>query len=215
MTRDEAVTQITDILGFNSSSTVVTKAQNALMFVQNELEHDAELPYFLKEEVTNLTCTASNERMATPAGFIRIWDEDALYVQELNSDPVTWVPLDKDEPRYLRVNTQEDGEAQPTSYAWPGQSEFMLFPTPDQVYTFRLIYYKADAVLSSNITNKGLTHLPYLMIGKAGVILAASLRDQGALSIFTTFIQNELPKLNSLTTDRDQSGRKLVVGGPD
>lgn len=214
MTRDEARAQIQRALGYNTSTSLLTDIEETLRFVQNELEHEPELPYFLKEETLAMVSIASNERLATPDGFLRIWDEDGLYIQEPDSDPVTWSPLDKDEPRYLRVNTQEQGEGMPEAYAWDGTS-FILFPTPDLVYTFRMIYYKADAVLSSNITNKWLTHLPYLMIGRAGAILAAGLRDQTGLTIFSSFIQTETPKLNSLTVDRDGSGKKLVVGGPD
>lgn len=214
MTRDEAVAQIQRLLGQNTSATITTQIEETLRFVQNELEHDPELPFFLKQETLTLTTTANVERLTPPAGFLRIWDEDALYIQELDSSPVTWTPLDKDEPRYLRVNTQEGGTGQPEAYAWDG-TDFILFPTPDDVYTLRCIYYKADTVLSSNITNLWLTHLPYLMIGKAGTIVAASLRDQGAMTLFDQFVMRETPKLNNMTVDRDQSGRKPVVGGPD
>lgn len=214
MTRDEAVAEIKEILGFNTSTTLTTTIEGKLRYIQQVLERDPELPYFLREEVTNLTCAASTERMAVPTGFIRIWDEDALYVQEPDSDPVTWIPLEKDEPKYLRQALQEKGEAIPQAYSQLN-GDFLLFPTPDQVYTFRLIYYKADAVLSSNITNLWLTNLPYLMIAKTGVLVATSLRDQGALGIFQSMLQDEMAKLNNLTTERDMSGRKLVVGGPD
>jgi hypothetical protein len=214
MLRDEAVNQIKRILGYNTSTAIAADIEETLRFIQNELEHDPELPYFLKEEVTNLVTVASTERLAPPDGFIRIWDEDALYLLEPNSDPATWHQLEKDEPKYLRQSLQGRGEAQPVAYAWDG-TDFLLFPTPDTVYTLRLIFYKADAVLSSNITNKWLTHLPYLMIAKTGMILSASLRDQSATAVFQGMLQTETVRLNSMTVDRDGSGRKLVVGGPD
>lgn len=212
MTRDEAVGQIQQILGFRTD--LVTEIQNALIFQQNELEHEPQLPFFLLAEVLNLTCTASTERMAVPTGFLREWEEDGLYVMEPDSDPVTWIPLEKDEPKYLRVALQEQGQAIPVAYAFDDTS-YLLFPTPDRIYTFRQIYYKSEPVLSSNITNKWLTNLPYLLIGRAGALLAGSARDQVALQIFTSFIQSETAKLNAWTTDRELAGKKLVIGGPD
>lgn len=212
MTRDEAVGQIQQILGFRTDLT--TEIQNALIFQQNELEHEPQLPFFLLSEVLDLTCTAHTERMDPPTGFLREWEEDGLYVLEPGTDPVAWRKLDKDEPKYLREATQGDGEAMPVAYAFDDTS-FMLFPTPDTIYTFRQIYYKSEPVLSSNITNKWLTNLPYLLIGRAGAILAGSARDQVALQIFTSFIQSETAKLNAWTTDRETAGKRLVVGGPD
>lgn len=214
MLRDEARDQVKRILGYNTASTIATDIEETLRFVQNELENDPELPFFLKEEVTNLVTVANTERLSPPPGFIRIWDEDALWILEPGSDPETWTPLEKDEPKYLRKALQGKGKAQPVAYAWDG-SDFLLFPTPDAVYTLRLIYYKADTVLSSNITNKWLTYLPYLMIAKTGMILSASIRDQSATPVFQGMLQSETVRLNSMTVDRDGSGRKLVVGGPD
>lgn len=212
MTRDEAVGQIQQILGFRTD--LVTEIQNALIFQQNELEHEPQLPFFLLAETLTLTCTAHTERMAMPTGFLREWEEDGLYVMEPDSDPVTWLKLDKDEPKYLRTALQELGEAIPVAYAYDDTS-YLLFPTPDVQYTFRQIYYKSEPVLSSNITNKWLTNLPYLLIGRAGALLAGSARDQVALQIFTSFIQSETAKLNAWTTDRETAGKRLVVGGPD
>jgi hypothetical protein len=212
MTRDEAVAQIKQVLGFRSDLT--TQAEDGLKFQQNELEHEAQLPRFLLEETLSLTCTADTERMTPPTGFLREWDEDGLYVQEPDSDPVKWIKLEKDEPSYLRSVYGETEASIPEAYAFDGTS-FMLFPTPDAAYTFRMIYYKADTVLSSNVTNKWLTNLPYLLIGRAGAVLAASARDQAALGIFGSMVAENTAKLNSWSTDRDMAGKKLVVGGPD
>lgn len=211
MTRDEAVAQIKMILGFRSDKT--TEIQNQLIFEQNELENDPQLPFFLREEVTNLTTSAGDPQLAVPSGFIREWEEDNLQVQTLDGE--SWNKLVKDSADYLRSVYQTE-EGIPVAYAYDSVSGFYtLFPTPDAVYTLRQTYYAADTVLSSDITNKWLTHLPKLLIGRAGLVLATSFRDQIAMQVFSSMVQSEMTKLNALTTDRDGGGRKYVVGGDD
>ena len=208
MTRDQAVALIKQILGFRSDKT--TEIENQILFQQQELEHEPTLPYFLRAEVTDLTSTADDENLAVPTGFIREWDEDVLQVENAEG---AWSKLVKDSPDYLRSVYQAETGI-PVAYSYDGISgNFKLFPTPDAEYTFRLTYYKQDAVLSSNITNLWLTHQPFLLIGRVGVILASSLRDQNAIQIFSSMIQSETVKINALTTERDS--RRYTVGGDD
>lgn len=216
MNRDQAVSQIQFILGKRSD--LVAEITTQLQFAQNELEKRLELPIFLREETLILGNTIDVERMAPPPGFLREWEEDALWVYNENLDLTEprWDPLVKDSPKFLRQAISNDAydPARPRGYSYDGK-DFILFPTPDAVYTYRMIYYKADEVLSSNIENKWLKHFPYLLIGLAGGVIAAGIRDQNALAVFGAMIQEGNDRLNKFTTSRDQAGRRYVMGGED
>lgn len=201
------------MLGFRTANTADIIA--LLQEQQQELEHEPQLPTFLKAETTSLTCTASTERMAVPTGFLREWDEDKLWVRNPDYDETHWDELEKGSPMFLRPATQDEGEGIPRAYAYD-QTSFLLFPTPDIVYTFRTIYYKAEPVLSADgDTNKWSQNLPYLLVGRAGLILATGLRDQMAMSVFSQLVMSETVKLNNYSTDRDTAGTKYVMGGDD
>lgn len=221
MLRDLAVAQIKQILGFRSDKDA--EIVEGLQFQQEDLENQATLPWFLRAEDTTLVTTVDAERLTPPVGFIREWDEDAVYIKFV--EPVTlhetWEPLYKDiSPKFLRTSINNrlidpsSDERRPLAYAFDG-TDFLLFPTPDAVYELKMIFYKKDALLTTNIENKWLKRLPYLLIGKAGLILAASLRDKDAVSVFAAFVATGMKQLNDVTTDRDMAGAKLVIGGSD
>lgn len=214
MTRDEAIENIRMILGFRSADFRTDDIIKTLKWHQNELEKQPELPYFLRTEILNMTNTINVERMPTPAGFLKEWEEDAFYIQDVGSNPVTWTPLEKDGPEYLRTTLQAEGPGTPKAYSYDG-TEFILFPTPDAVFTYRMIYYKKDVVLDTNIENKWLENLPYLLIGRAGAQIASGLRDQVAVGLFGSLIAEGTVRLNSLTVSRDGANRRYIVGGPD
>lgn len=221
MTRDEAVAQIQQILVWRGDRTNEIIA--GLKFQQQDAEEQATLPWFLREEDTSLVTVVDNELLAPPTGFIREWDEDALYVKHVDvsgTGQEEWVPLVKDSPRYLRtsINNYTDPATSdariPIAYSWDG-TNFRLFPTPDDVYEMRMIYYKKDALLDTDIENKWLKHLPYLLIGKAGLVIATAFRDQIAMQVFAGMAAQGTKQLNDVTTDRDNAGNKPVIGGAD
>lgn len=215
MTRDEAVSEIQQMLGFRTDK--ADEIQRELIRQQNLLENGLELPYFLRSEVTDLTTTANNERLTPPTDFLREWDEDSLSIQSTDDGGNTiWTPLEKDGPTYLRNYYQNLSmlTGVPEAYAYDGTS-FILFPMPDAVYTLRMIYYKKDTKLIGNVENKWLQYLPYLLIAKAGFILASSLRDQGAQQIFAAMLQEQMALLVNQTVAIDGAGRKYSMGEPD
>lgn len=218
MTRDEAVAQIQQMLAWRSDRT--DEAIAGLQFQQQDAENQATLPWFLREETTALVTVADTERLSPPEGFIREWDDDALFIKLVDDSTgeTTWEPLVKDGPRYLRTSINnyldENEERIPRAYAFDG-TDFILFPTPDDVYELRMIYYKKDDVLSTNIENKWLKHLPYYLIGKAGLVLATAFRDKDAMQIFAGYIAAGAKQINDVSTDRDMAGAKLVIGGAD
>jgi hypothetical protein len=71
------------------------------------------------------------------------------------------------------------GEGPPKFYALE-VDRYYFFPTPDEEFSMRRIYYAHDEILNDNVENKWLKHLPYLLIGMAGQRLASATRDAQA-----------------------------------
>ena len=120
--------------------------------------------------------------------------------------------LIKDELETLRQDLP--GSGRPIAYALD-DSYFRIFPTPDEAYVLKMIYYKADDLLTSNIENLWLKHIPWLMIGLAGAPIAAGLRDKNAVSVFAALEQKHSRLMIRNTEARRHEGRRYVMGGAD
>lgn len=233
MLRDAAVSKVQQLLGFRSDKTaeIIQEFQDQ----QNELENSPELPFFLRTEVEDMVSVVDDERMALPEGFIREWDEDALWIKANELGEPQWSKLVKDGPAYLRESLQLDVDdttaetvetGRPIAYAIAKEfstdppfaddtPDIILFPAPKEIFTFRMIYYKKDHLLTSNIENRWLKYLPFLLIGKVGLVMGASFRDKEAIQIFGAFVAEGTKRLHELTTAQDGAGRKYVIGGED
>ena len=215
MTRDEAVALIQEGLGFRTtlSSNIITHLQLA----QETLEKAPTKPWFLISEDSYIDTTAAEQRLVIPTDFLEEPDQAVLrYIPDTLTDGE--VDLVKDDYDVLRKNyfdsstgTIETGE--PEAYALQG-AYFRIFPTPDDAYTLRMIYYAKADILDTNIENVWLEHIPLLLIGKAGKQIAASLRDKDALAIFAGYENEGRVLLHSQNIARDMANRDMQVGGP-
>lgn len=210
MLRDTAVARIKQLLGFKTN--LDTEIVDAMTEIQQQLEREPELPDFLRKGYGGLTTTALLATVAVPTDFIREFQEDILFIRNADGEET---PVIKDEKGFLRVRypTSEDPGV-PKRYALIS-GFFQFFPTPDAIYTIDGTYYGKDAVLSTNIENKWLKELPEILIARAGLTLAAALRDKEGLSIFVTMNQMATAKLHQMTTANDMAGAKPVMGGED
>lgn len=214
MLRDAAVVEVQRVLGYRSDKTA--EILELMLTQQAELERQVDLPWFLRSQVTTLQCIANQDTMFVPTGFLKEWNDDPLQVETLNSSgtALIWKRLDKDVPIYLRETLQEQSPGVPQAYSRI-VGYFQLFPTPDAVYNFRLTYYKEAALLTSNIENVWLSAMPYLLIGRVGLRIAAATRDKDAIQTFGAMVQEGMGRINNWNTEIEQTGARLVVGGPD
>jgi len=212
MTRDEAVTEIQNTLGFRTdkSAEIVLALQRA----QTKLEKGAVLPWFLETEVASETTTKDEERVAIPTDFLREWEDDPLwyFVAGTGGDADAWTELAKEDLAFLR--DKYPGKGAPIAYALDVKY-FRIFPTPDAVYTLKFIYYKTDTLLTSNVTNLWLTHFPYLMVGEAGRLFAPGLRDKDAQRQFLEWAAEGRREMLVENEARMNSSRRFVMGGND
>jgi len=209
MTRDEAVTLIKQILGFRTDQTtnIITNLQTA----QAQLELSPVKPWFLISEDASIRLTISEQRIRVPSDFLEEDEADALvYVPDDGTSEVALIKEDLDQ---LRVAFKDTEPGTPEYYALSGEY-FRIFPVPDDTYLVRMLYYKRDAVLTSNIENKWLKWVPYYLIGKAGELSATSLRDKTALMQFKTMANEGLLLLNTQNEARKHANRGYQIGGP-
>jgi len=212
MDRDEAVTEIQNTLGFRTDK--AAEIVLALQRAQTKLEKGAVLPWFLQTEVASETTTKDEERVAIPSDFLREWEDDPLwyFVAGTGGDDDTWTELAKEDLAFAR--DKYPGSGAPVVYVLD-VSYFRIFPTPDAVYTLKMIYYKTDTLLTTNVTNLWLTHLPYLMVGEAGRLFVPGLRDKDAQKQFLEWAAEGRREMLVENEARMNSSRRFVMGGND
>jgi hypothetical protein len=211
MTRDEAVAIVHQQLGFRSdqANNIVTYMQLA----QQTLEKGRTLPWWLRSERSYIYTTANEQRVPIPSDFLREEEGNQLtYIPAATAENTDYVPLDKDfadhlEARYLTLT------GPPEAYALDGVY-FRIFPTPDDAYQIRMVYAKRDTILTSNIENLWLKHLPYLLIGVAGGMMATSLRDKEAQATFRGWAQEGLGLMYAENDAREHTNMDYQIGGP-
>jgi len=218
MTRDEAVAHIQMQLGFRTtlSSSIISQLQLA----QQNLETGPTLPWFLISEDSYIRTEDGEQRVPLPTDFLEEADEAVLrYIPDDLSAENPEVDLIRDEYDVLRKNYMDTATGTiktgpPEAYALFGEY-FRVFPTPDDDYLIRMIYYQQDDLLTTNIENQWLKYIPKLLMGLAGKQLSGGpLRDQVAFSTFDAWEKEGRAMLLSKEIRRDISNRNLQVGGP-
>ena len=214
MDRDSAVSRVKRNLAFKTGTSLDTDIIEALQDAQVELEKGTTLPWFLESEVSSISTVDGEERVKLPGDFIREWEDDPLWYYNGDADEAAdkWTPLAKDDLEELR--RIYPGEGAPEAYQLDIKY-FRIFPTPDDEYTLKMIYYKHDTVLTSNVENLWLEHFPWLLIGKAGVTIAAALRDKDAVGVFAVLEQDNYTAMVNDTEARRHASRRYIMGGPD
>jgi len=213
MTRDEAVAQIQQRMGFHTG--LASEIQTALQQAQQQLEHGEELPWFLKSEYATINTVADEERVVVPTDFLReLEDDEWLYHYDaaalLPEDE--HIPLEKVPP--LEGRWRYPGSGAPKLYSLD-KDYIRIFPTPDDIYTLKMQYYKQDAVLSSNIENEWLKHRPFILIGLAGMHVTSGSRDQAAYDKFSNLYAAEYMTMINVEIARQEAGATRQRGGAD
>ena len=211
MLRDAGVALIQEQLAFRTtlSSNIVTWMQLA----QTTLEKGPTKPWFLVSEDTFTTTVSGEERVSLPLTFLQEV-EDATFKYR----PSTWpdepeVDLVKDEYDVLRRNYRGSEAGPPEAYALLGDY-FRLFPTPDDAYAVRLIFYEMDDVLSTNIENRWLKEVPLLLLGSAGLMISGSTVTPSAKANFQDWVNTGLKVVHAHDVSREMANRVMQVGGP-
>lgn len=213
MTRDEAVAMIKLQLGFrsNQDENIVL----CLKLAQEQLELQPIKPWFLVSEDSYKRLTADEPRLILPSDFLQeIEDGTLYYVPDDSEGPDDHVLLEKDDYDVLKANFKGVVSGAPQAYSLLG-SYFRIFPIPDDVYMVRMVYYKKDTVLSTNVENGWLKNTPLLLMGKAGQMIAnGPLRDKDATAVFQSWEAQGSLSLNGQEVARNMINHNRQIGGP-
>jgi hypothetical protein len=218
MLRDAAVSRIKTTLGFkqNLDSQIV----QAMVEVQEDLEREPTLPFFLRYAwlVSGMNVlTPGQYEYILPTNFIRE-DEEGSNLVLRHPDTGAETALTRDDITELRLKHPFFGENGEPNLGKP-QGYFRMYrnigflPTPDIAYQIAGVYYGKDLPLTTNIENRWLKELPFIIIARAGLLIAGALRDQFAITQFGAMNLMMTKKLNEMSTADDMAGKKLVIGG--
>lgn len=165
MLRDAAVTEVQEYLGMKSDK--VEMVVSALKQAQAEAETGTTLPWFLIEAVT-LTAVVDQQWLDLPADFIKelpetLWDAEVLS----SRIPTGQFPLDWAFPSLYQIRA--------------GKLWWSAAPSTAAELTW--FYYRSDTLLDQNVENDWLRYFPYLLIGRAGEIVASKRRDPDGMKV--------------------------------
>lgn len=206
MLRDAAISIITSRLGERSDLTTLAIAE--MQLIQTSLEQAPVLPWFLMKLQSGAYCTAGEEKVPVPSDFLRETEdgESCLWVQEEGGSPI---PLVKND--YANVKARYPDAGMPKQYALVADY-FRFGPVPDAAYKLTMLYFAADAVLSTNIENLWLKNAPELMIALTGKKLAMYIQDPGLAGVFEQDAQASYVRLHTMDVARKEAGRFRAMG---
>jgi hypothetical protein len=215
MDRDEAVAYIARRLG--NRTDLDSAIANELALAQTELEHSPLLPWFLLDSELYTTLATGTTRVELPAGFLREYEEGALWT--VNADESEWtalqkVPIDKLRQLHTLYSSQEtDSETAPLYYS-TDRTYFHLTPPPAADVTLRILCYTADSTLpTGDSTNDWLTHAPEILLAKTGMRMSQYLQNATAYQVFAGQYAEATRALEVSTVAREVSGSELTMGG--
>jgi len=209
MDRDTAVATIARRLGNRTDLTrlgIVDEMQLAQTRLENEI---LEIPWFLLSEVSQATTTVDEERLEIPSDFLKEHEEGTLFLYDSSLDD-PWVGLEKHDWDDIVAKYTTTG--QPKVYALVGKY-FRLGPVPDAAYEMKMIYFKHDTVLSTNIENLWLEHVPELLIAETGKIIAENIVNDKAYARFSNDRTTAMTALMKTNVARQMANREYYMGG--
>ncbi len=217
MTRNEARTLIAAKLGFRTDLDATIDAE--LQLVQSEtLEKDHEFkPWFLFADYTNASFVTAPgvDYVSLPSDFLLQIEDTFLYFQEpeATGNEFPWSPIRANLLSQVMAQITTDGVP---SFCSVQGSRLYIRPTPQEVYTLRLFYYRKDTELTSDITNLWLTHCPtWLVNATASKIADEYLQDEAAAQKLANAAATARKRVWLETETRMNTGLDLLKGGDD
>lgn len=172
---------VASYLGRNDLSAVIP---DFISFAETRLSRDLRTRLMLK--TATAPTVAADARVALPTDFLEIRD---LFVQGNPRMPVTYLS-----PSAFTRNARADESGLPVFYTIL-ESEILLAPKPDTVYTIEVLYYGKPVVLSNaNPSNVFLVNYPdallYGSLLEAEPYLINDARSQTWAALFDRAIKN-------------------------
>lgn len=217
MTRDEARALVAARLGFRTDLNDTIDLELQLVQAE-ELEDDHEFkPWFLFTDYTDATfvTTPGQDYVQLPEDFLLQIEDTFLYFQEpeATGTEFPWSPVRAN--LLAEVMAQDEVGGVPSFVTVQG-SRLYIRPTPQEVYTLRLFYYRADTALTGDITNLWLTHAVEWMISSTAAKIAdAYLQDEATAQRQYNAAAKARKRIWLQSESRMNTGLDLIKGGDD
>ena len=217
MTRNEARTLVAARLGFRTDLNDTIDLELQLVQAE-ELEDDNEFkPWFLFTDYTDATfvTTPGQDYVQLPEDFLLQIEDTFLYFQEpeATGTEFPWSPVRAN--LLAEVMAQDEVGGVPSFVTVQG-SRLYIRPTPQEVYTLRLFYYRADTALTGDITNLWLTHAVEWMISSTAAKIAdAYLQDEATAQRQYNAAAKARKRIWLQSESRMNTGLDLIKGGDD
>lgn len=207
MVKSKLVDLIKMRLGNRTDTEIVVRINAELDMAQYELERFGLFtPWFLLSTDVTLNTVAGTASVSIPSDMLQEYEEGALFYNGL--------PLRKHDPDYLAVLYQGVGQAAPQMYALVND-DFVLYPTPDQVYNLTMKYYQADTIpsgLADSGENQWLRHAADWLLAKAGKAVARYIKDADAVQKFAEDEGAAEKRVYTVHVDRAERNSPRVMG---
>jgi len=210
------VTMIKARLANSNDSSLDALIIDVANVVQDALEQEPELPWFLEKDTNaageNMSTVASTETVALPSDFLREEEEkmEVLFVQDTTQDD-TWTGLTRDD--YTSIKQKITGSGQPSYYDIYG-SNIYLRKIPDAVYTLRLLYkYSDDAIVTGTTENQWMKYASDWIMAETGFRMASTYVVMPAIAQQFSFeMARARTRVSNDTIARREAGQMRQMG---
>lgn len=206
MLRSEAVARIQRGLGFRTDQeqNIIDSLQEA----QRDLEGGQTLPWFLIQEDAAFAVLASTSTYTFPTDFLRVVEDEGLHYTSDDGEAIFLTKRTYEE----NVKFFADVDPGPPQGYTIRKGTIQIWPVPDIAYSLTWSYYKRATLLSTDVTNAWLTEVPELLIGLAGLLIAADLENEASTKKFGAMYQKWSAWLVTQMADREDQGMPRAMG---
>jgi hypothetical protein len=191
----------TSIAGYLARSDLTNQIPDFITFAENRLRRELRVRQMLKS-VTTAT-VSGDSTVEVPSDFLEIRDFVVL------TNPIQ--PLSYSSPSTLSNDPRASEVGVPKSYTILA-NEFLLSPSPDGVYTLRLLYYSAPPYMSStNASNVFLNVAPDALLYAALLEAEPYLMNDGRVNTWGSMYDRAISSLTRSDENTQYSGVPLAM----
>jgi len=191
----------TSIANYLARSDLTTQIPDFITFAETRLRRELRIRQMLKSVTTSTV--ANDSTVELPSDFLEIRDFVVL------TSPIQ--PLSYSSPSALSNDVSTSWVGVPKSYTILA-SEFMVAPTPDSVYTLRLLYFAAPTFLSSsNATNVFLTTCPDALLYASLLEAEPYMMNDARINTWGTMYDRAISTLSKSDEQGQYSGVPLAM----
>lgn len=191
----------TSIANYLARSDLTSQIPDFITFAENRLRRELRIRQMLKS-VTTATVSGDNT-VELPSDFLQVRDFVVM------TNPIQ--PLSYSSPSALSNDPRASEVGVPKSYTILA-NEFQVSPSPDGVYTVKLLYFAAPAYLSSsNTSNVFLTKAPDALLYASLIEAEPYLMNDARINTWGTMYDRAISSLTKSDEEGQYSGVPLAM----